>query len=214
MREHSWPASQSLGLSNPGTVDYDDNQLVISSKNNDQDAFSLLVQRHQRRVFNLVFRMLQNYEEANEVTQEAFLVAWQGLPAFRGEVRFSTWLYRIAYTCAVKQLETRKRDKAPHKALQAGQTLEGEALKNALLETLDHQEIVQEQLSQLPPKYQIVLILRHVQDMTYEEMAEVLSMPVGTLKTHVFRARNLLKERLQAFESGRKQKGTRDEFMR
>ncbi len=80
MREHSWPASQSLGLSTLGTVDYHDNQLVISSKNSDQDAFSLLVQRHQRRIFNLVFRMLQNYEEANEVTQEAFLVAWQGLP--------------------------------------------------------------------------------------------------------------------------------------
>jgi len=183
--------------------------MVTASKNGDQDAFSLLVQRYQRRVFNLVFRMLQDYEEASEVTQEAFLAAWQGLPGFRGEARFSTWLYRISYNCALKQLETRKRDKALQTALQAEQTFEGEDPKNALLEMLDNQEMVQEQLSQLPPKYRIVLILRHLQDMTYEEMAEVLTMPVGTIKTHLFRARNLLKERLQNFEYGRKQKGTR-----
>ncbi len=213
MREHTWPASRSLGLSIPGTyalpVDIDDNQLVTTSKNGDQDAFSLLVQRYQRRVFNLVFRMLQNYEEANEVTQEAFLAAWQGLPSFRGEARFSTWLYRIAYNCALKQLDTRKHDKTLQTALQAEQPLEGGDPQNAVPDMLDNQEMVQEQLSQLPPKYRIVLILRHIQDMTYEEMAEVLTIPVGTIKTHLFRARNLLKERLQALENGRKQKGTR-----
>jgi RNA polymerase sigma-70 factor (ECF subfamily) len=213
MREHAWPASRSLGLSIPGTsalpVDIDDNQLVTTSKNGDQDAFSLLVQRYQRRVFNLIFRMLQNYEEANEVTQEAFLAAWQGLPSFRGEARFSTWLYRIAYNCALKQLDIRKHDRTLQTALQAEQPLEGGDPQNAVPDMLDNQEMVQEQLSQLPPKYRIVLILRHIQDMTYEEMAEVLTMPVGTIKTHLFRARNLLKERLQAFENGRKQKGTR-----
>ena len=70
----------------------DDTELVVASKAGDQDAFAQLVQRHQRRVFNLVFRMLQQYEEANEVTQETFLAAWQGLPSFRGDARFSTWL--------------------------------------------------------------------------------------------------------------------------
>ncbi|HEY0757326.1 MAG TPA: sigma-70 family RNA polymerase sigma factor [Ktedonobacteraceae bacterium] len=215
MREHSWPTSQSLGLSISGVVtslaERDDLQLISASKNGDQDAFSLLVQRYQRQVFNLIFRMLQDYEEANEVTQEAFLAAWQGLPAFRGEARFSTWLYRIAYNCALKQLETRKRDKALQMALQAEQALElkGEDPKSSLLETLDKQEMIQEQLSKLPPKYRVVLILRHLQDMTYEEMAEVLTMPVGTIKTHLFRARNLLKERLQIFEQERKQRGMR-----
>jgi len=210
MREHSWPASQSLGLSIPGSVtspvEHDDVQLVSASKNGDQDTFSLLVQRYQRRVFNLVFRMLQNYEEASEVTQEAFFAAWQGLPSFRGEARFSTWLYRIAYNCALKQLDTRKRDQALQVALQAEQTFEGEDPKNALLDMLDNQEMVQEQLSQLPPKYRIVLILRHLQEMTYEEMAEVLTMPVGTIKTHLFRARNLLKERLKPLSMGERQR--------
>src|SRR5205085_4891716 len=94
---------------------------VTASKKGDQDAFAQLVQHHQRRVFNLVFRMLQQYEEANEVTQETFLAAWQGLPTFRGEARFSTWLYRIAYNCALKQLEQRKRDQALQLAIQAEQ---------------------------------------------------------------------------------------------
>src|ERR1700727_105783 len=109
MREHLWPASQSLGLSIPGTAstltEQDDMQLVTACRNGDQDAFSLLVQRYQRRVFNLVFRMVQDYEDASEITQEAFLAAWQGLPSFRGEARFSTWLYRIAYNCALRQLD-------------------------------------------------------------------------------------------------------------
>lgn len=210
MREHLWPASQSLGLSMAGTravpLEQEDARLVAASKQGDQDAFSLLVQCYQRRVFNLVFRMLQNYEEASEVTQEAFLAAWQGLPAFRGEARFSTWLYRIAYNCALKQLEIRKRDQTLQKNLQAEQICDNTDPRNDFFETLDNQQMVQEQLSQLPPRYRIVLILRHLQDMTYEEMAEVLTMPIGTIKTHLFRARNLLKERLQNFERGRKQR--------
>ncbi len=213
MREHSWLSSQSLGLSIPGTVslpiEQDDVRLVTASKNGNQDAFSLLVQRYQRRVFNLVFRMLQNYEEASETTQEAFLAAWQGLPAFRGEARFSTWLYRIAYNCALKQLGLRKRDQELQSAMQADLESGSEDAETTHLEMLDNQALVREQLSQLPPKYRIVLILRHLQDMTYEEMAEVLTMPIGTIKTHLFRARNLLKERLQAFERERKHRETR-----
>ncbi|HEY1352484.1 MAG TPA: sigma-70 family RNA polymerase sigma factor [Ktedonobacteraceae bacterium] len=213
MREQLWSSSRSLGLSIPGAaslpVDQDDALLVIACKNGDQDAFSLLVQRYQRRVFNLVFRMLQNYDEACEITQETFLAAWQGLPAFRGEARFTTWLYRIAYNCSLKQLEARKRDQVLQAALQSEQALEDENHHSHRLRQLDNQELVQEQLSQLPPKYRAVLILRHLQDMTYEEMAEVLTVPIGTIKTHLFRARNLLKERLQAFEYGRRRKETR-----
>src|SRR6266705_5915851 len=177
--------------------------LVAASKKGDQDSFAKLVQQHQRRVFNLAFRMLQQYEEANEVTQETFLAAWQGLPSFRGDAQFSTWLYRSAYNCALKQLEQRKRDKALQVAVQAEQitaNIGQEQRVDAALEAHAHQAIVQEQLSQLPAKYRIVLILRHLQEMTYEEMAEILTMPIGTIKTHLFRALNLLKDRLEAFD--------------
>lgn len=205
MREHSLQSSHSIGmpLTNviPSVTEQDDLLLVAASKNGDQDAFAQLVQRYQRRVFNLVYRMLQQYEEATEITQETFLAAWQGLPSFRGDARFPTWLYRIAYNCSLKQLELRKRDRALQAALETEQVLEDanhENRANAEIDARDRQALIQEHLSHLPAKYRIVLILRHIQDMTYEEMAEILTIPIGTIKTHLFRARNLLKERLQS----------------
>ena len=211
MREHSLQSSQTIGipLTNvvPSAVEQDDILLVAASKNGDQEAFAQLVQRYQRLVFNLVYRMLQQYEEATEITQETFLAAWQGLPSFRGDARFPTWLYRIAYNCSLKQLELRKRDRALQVALEENKTLENandEQRENAELDAHERQILIQEHLSHLPAKYRIVLILRHLQDMTYEEMAEILTMPIGTIKTHLFRARNLLKDRLQSLnrESG------------
>lgn len=205
MREHSLQSSHSIGMplinAIPAVAEQDDLLLVAASKNGDQDAFAQLVQRYQRRVFNLVYRMLQQYEETTEITQETFLAAWQGLPAFRGDARFSTWLYRIAYNCSLKQLELRKRDRALQVALETEQVLEdasNETHANAEIDARDRQALIQEHLSHLPAKYRIVLILRHLQDKTYEEMAEILTMPIGTIKTHLFRARNLLKERLQS----------------
>jgi RNA polymerase sigma-70 factor (ECF subfamily) len=127
------------------------------------------------------------------------LAAWQGLPSFRGEARFATWLYRIAYHCCLRQLERRKRERDLQAAIQAEQILEGmhkEEQVEDILELRDRQAVVREQLEQLPARYRSVLILRHLQEMTYEEMAAVLSMPIGTIKTHLFRARHLLKERL------------------
>jgi RNA polymerase sigma-70 factor, ECF subfamily len=207
MREQFLPSFAGLGLSPSKTasspVELDDQHLVAASKRGDQDAFAQLVQRYQRRIFNLVYRMLQQYEEASEITQETFLAAWQGLPSFRGEARFATWLYRIASNGALKQLETRKRDRALQAALQAEKALESENTfdrASAQIDERERQALVQEQLSHLPAKYRIVLILRHLQDMTYEEMAEILTMPVGTIKTHLFRARNLLKERLRGLD--------------
>lgn len=207
MSEYLLQPPHSIGLSLPNlaahSIDQDEIALVAASRKGDQDAFARLVQLHQRRVFNLVYRMLQDYEEASEVTQEAFFAAWQGLPSFRGDARFSTWLYRIAYNCCLKQLEVRKRERAVQIAVQAEQALARRSLEeraSAELDAQDCQQFVRSQLSTLPAKYRIVLVLRHLQEMTYEEIAEILSMPVGTIKTHLFRARNLLKERLEAFE--------------
>jgi len=177
----------------------DDTHLVKASQHGDQDAFALLVQTHQRRVFTLVLRMLQDYDEASEITQEAFLAAWLGLPSFRGEARFATWLYRIAYHCALKQLERRKRERSLRAAIIAEQMLEEVNKQKQAEDSLElraRQAIVREQMEELPARYRSVLILRHLQEMTYEEMADILTMPIGTIKTHLFRARHLLKERL------------------
>jgi RNA polymerase sigma-70 factor (ECF subfamily) len=214
MSEYLLQPPHSIGIPIPNiattSADENDAELVIASQGGDQDAFAQLVQRHQRRVFNLVFRMLQQYEEANEVTQETFLAAWQGLSSFRGDARFSTWLYRIAYNCCLKQLEQRKKDKALNAAIQAEHLLDHadkEERASTVLEIHDFQNLVREHLSMLPAKYRVVLVLRHLQEMTYEEMAEILTIPIGTIKTHLFRARNLLKERLETFEQEWKTRG-------
>lgn len=198
-------ASYTLEISLPGVTssqaEQDDAQLVKASQQGDQDAFAFLVQRHQRRIFTLCLGMLQDYEEADEATQEAFVAAWQALPSFRGEACFPTWVYRIAYHCCLRQLERRKREIALRAALQAEQLLEEvnrEKQAEDMLELRDRQAIVREQLENLPTMYRSVLILRHLQDMTYEEMADILTMPIGTIKTHLFRARHLLKQRLLA----------------
>jgi RNA polymerase sigma-70 factor (ECF subfamily) len=205
------PRSLELSLTNgvSSCTEQNDAFLVAASKQGDQDAFAQLVQRYQRRIFNLVFRILQQYDEATEITQETFLAAWQGLPSFRGDARFPTWLYRIAYNCSLKQLEHRRRDRALHAAIQAEQVLQhvDDSMRaDTELEAHDRQTMIQEQLSNLPAKYRIVLVLRHLQEMTYEEMAEALTMPIGTIKTHLFRARNLLKERLEVFDRERSQR--------
>ncbi len=210
MNEHLLQPPRSLELSLTNVVssctEQNDAFLVAASKQGDQDAFAQLVQRYQRRIFNLVFRILQQYDEATEITQETFLAAWQGLPSFRGDARFPTWLYRIAYNCSLKQLEHRRRDRALQEAIQAEQVLQhvDDSMRaDTELEAHDRQTMIQEQISNLPAKYRIVLVLRHLQEMTYEEMAEALTMPIGTIKTHLFRARNLLKERLEAFDRER-----------
>lgn len=143
--------------------------------------------------------MMQDYEEASEITQEAFLAAWLGLPSFRGEARFATWLYRIAYNCALKQLERRKRERSLWALVEAEQILEEMNRQKQAEDTIElraRQAIVREQLEKLPTNYRIVLILRHLQEMSYAEMADTLIVPIGTIKTHLYRARHLLKERL------------------
>lgn len=182
-------------------VEQEDGRLIQASQQGDQDAFAILLQKHQRRVFNVILRMVHDYDDASDVTQETFLAAWQGLPSFRGEARFSTWLYSIAYHCSLRQLERRKHEEALQTAMQAQQLPEDAQLEKRpeeMVEGYDMQARVREHISQLPMKYRVVLSLRHLQDRTYEEMAQILNLPIGTIKTHLFRARNLLKERLLA----------------
>ena len=162
--ENLMQVSHNLEISLPGVDSWqavqDDTQLVKASQQGDQDAFALLVQKHQRRVFNVSLRMLRDYEEASEITQNAFLAAWQGLPAFRGEACFTTWLYRIAYNCALQQLERRKRERALQAAMEVEQILEEvnkEKQAEDILELRDRQTMVREQIVKLPAKYRMVL---------------------------------------------------------
>jgi RNA polymerase sigma-70 factor (ECF subfamily) len=190
--------------------------LVARARAGDQDAFAVLVRQHQRQVYALALRMLRDEEEAVEATQEAFLAAWQHLPQFRGEARVATWLYRITYRHCLKVAEQRRRD-AQTRAELAGVSARDEqpaaqmSRYHAQHAVDDLSELVRDEISKLPPKYGAALALRHLQDLSYEEMAAVMRMPIGTVKTHLFRARALLKARLteldRATSEGRNRAG-------
>ena len=177
--------------------------LVARARTGDQDAFGALVRLHQRQVYNLALRMLHDAEEASEATQEVFLAAWQGLQGFRGDARFATWLYRIAYNYCLKRVEHRRRDAAAKAELVAESAREQSpagALSAHHAQDAERamREHVRGEIANLPPKYRVVLVLRHLQELSYEEMAEVMRVPIGTVKTQLFRARALLKERLES----------------
>ena len=177
-----------------------DIQLVEGSQHGDQQAFALLVQRHQRWVFVMSMRLLHDPEDAKEATQEAFLAAWKGMSEFRGDALFSSWLYRIAYHCCLHVIDVRKREHlVQEEVMRAQQTSsemgkEQQAMEN--IERHEQQVMLQKQLEYLPDKYRVVLRLRYLQDRTYEEIADILAVPLGTIKTYLFRAKRLLKERL------------------
>jgi len=182
--------------------DAEELSLVECARAGDQESFSMLVRLHQRQVYLLALRMLHDSEEATEATQEVFLAAWQGLHAFRGDARFSTWLYRIAYNYCLKQAEHQRRIAQVKREL-----VEASAREQSLSETIsashardaEHlmRETVRSEINSLPAKYRAVLVLRHLQELSYEEMASIMRVPVGTVKTQLFRARALLKERLE-----------------
>jgi RNA polymerase sigma-70 factor, ECF subfamily len=197
----------------------EESALVERARTGDQEAFGILVRLHQRQVYLLALRMLHDSEEATEATQEVFLAAWQGLRTFRGDARFTTWLYRIAYNYCLKQAEQQRRAAATKAELVAASAYENSAARTiSATHALDaeHQmrETVRSEINRLPAKYRAVLVLRHLQELSYEEMASIMRVPVGTVKTQLFRARALLKERLQDLERFRDEGMARAEEVR
>jgi RNA polymerase sigma-70 factor (ECF subfamily) len=172
----------------------------------DTDAFEVLVRRHEKAIFNLVYRMLGNYDDAAETAQEVFLSAYRAIGQFRGESNFSTWLYRIALNHATtrrKSTALRQKRLAP---IDASDMIDDTQLGPA--ETLEKKELrerVQRALNELEPEDATVILLRDLQDIPYEDVARVLKIPVGTVKSRLHRARQALKAHLTAyFRAGRK----------
>jgi RNA polymerase sigma-70 factor (ECF subfamily) len=179
-------------------VEQSDAELVKQTLCGNTAAYNGLVQRYQRQVYNLAYRMLGNAEDAGDLVQETFIRAYNALPSFRQDASFLTWLYKIA----IDQLRSRKAKGALslNVELEEGREPAADPRASAPEETVVReavQDIVQDAVLTLPEKYRIVVVMRHLQDMSVDEIARVLDMPTGTVKTHLFRAREMLRERLR-----------------
>lgn len=182
-----------------------DGECVQRLLNGESDAFEMLVRRHQKTIFNLVYRMLGDYDDAAEVAQEVFLSAYRSVAQFRGVANFSTWLYRIALNHASTRRRSLAASKQRNVALSTTDPVDNRHLDpvDAVLQK-ETQQRVQSALNSLAPADATIILLRDMQDVPYEEMAKMLELPVGTVKSRLHRARQTLKAKLAPyFEDGK-----------
>jgi RNA polymerase sigma-70 factor (ECF subfamily) len=180
-----------------------DGRLVERFLRGDTHAFELLFRKHQSYAFNVAYGLVGNSEDAADITQEAFLRVHRNMERFRGDASFTTWLYRVVVNLAITELRRRTRsrtllmeDIAPADAWRSEE--EAEDTPALHLEIDEERETVQQVLRHLPADYRAVLVLRHFQQLAYEEMCQVLGLTMSQVKTRLHRARKMFKERYQA----------------
>ena len=158
----------------------------------DQQAFGLLVERHKTVVYSLARRMVRNEAEAEDIAQEAFVRAYVSLRSFRRESSFRNWLCRIATRLCIDHLRSRRTEK---------ELTVNEELLDSPRPGPEEEVVVQEQLrlalSRIPAHLRAAVVLRHLEELSYQEMAEILQLPLGTVKTHLRRGRAALKQELE-----------------
>ena len=180
--------------------------LIEKSKQGDVNAFDQLMEMHQERVFNFARRISGHYDEAQEITQDAFLRAFSSIKSFRNEAAFTSWMYRIVKNIFLDR--KRLADKTPTVSMDEHiSTFEGEFQREFQDERLPNPEdklmndekdrIVQKLLMELPDHHRIPLILYHMENKSYEEIAAIINLPLGTVKSRINRARLAFAEKLK-----------------
>lgn len=176
----------------PAVSDIADGDLIAESLAGRSEAFGVLVTRYDRAVYHLCLRTMRDPEEARECTQEAFFKAFRSLRTFRPGAKFSTWIFSIAYHACCDRLGRRKR----YSDQELGDRPASGPDPAQLAESNDEARMLRNAIEALPEKYRTVITLYHLQGRQYEEIARVLDLPMGTVKTHLFRAKELLRKTL------------------
>lgn len=189
----------------PNLTEQQEAALIAAAQKGDQDAFEQLIRLYEKRVFALTRRLCTNPDDAQEAAQEAFIAAWKGLPFFRGESSFATWLYRLTNNACMDLLRKEQRHQAA-----AGPSLDDEEVEldvaapagdpHAEAEKSELRETVEAGLRSLPEEFRAVLILREIHQRSYDEIADVLDLDLGTVKSRISRGRKQLRKFL--LESG------------
>lgn len=183
----------------------DESTLVTLAGQGDEDAFAQLVEMHQSKVYSLTLRLTNSVDDALELTQETFFNAWRGLPNFHGESRFSTWLYRLATNVTIDFLRKEKRRRALNAVSISDDEEEGRIMDipdhrftpQGEAERKELQEMVRQGLRQLSDDHRQVLVLRELNGLSYSEIAQILQVEEGTVKSRIARARMALKKVLE-----------------
>ena len=186
------------------TQDENDQQLVQRVQAGDQSAFNLLVLKYQHRVLKLIGRFVSDQSEAQDVAQEAFLKAYRALGSFRGESAFYTWLYRIAINTAKNALVAQRRrpvdfdlDAQDPEAFERQAKLKESDTPEGVLLTEEIRQVVEKAMEQLPEDLRTAIVLRELDGLSYEEIAEAMDCPVGTVRSRIFRAREAIDKKLK-----------------
>ena len=180
-----------------------DQQLVERVQRGDKHAFDLLTLKYQHKIVGLVSRYMRDQDEALDVTQEAFIKAYRALPRFRGDSQFYTWLYRIAINTAKNYLVSRSR-RPPSRDIDVD---EGEFHDNSAvlrdiqtpeseLATAQLEGVIYQAINDLPDELKVAVTLREFEGLSYEEIAEVMECPVGTVRSRIFRAREAIDKKI------------------
>lgn len=183
----------------------EERSIIERCKSGDIDAFDELVRMYERRIFNFALRLSSNHNDAEDVTVETFIRVYNAIENFRGDATFSTWLFRIAHNVF---LDMRKKEKThPHTSLQEALELdESEVTRQIedpgptppeLAETAELSAILRNAIEELPDYQRTMVLLYHTQNKSYEEIAEIMHLPIGTVKSRLNRARIALKSKLE-----------------
>jgi RNA polymerase sigma-70 factor (ECF subfamily) len=176
-------------------VSADDAALVEAAIAGDSAAFDALVTRHRRSVYQVCYRFVNHHEDAADLTQDTFVRAWKALGSFRGQARFSTWIYRIAVNVCLNRvsLKTQKTDVVDFDLVADQRT----PAPGAAIDAAERQAMVRAAVRSLPPRQRAALILRTYHELSHQEVADIVGTSVGAVKANVFHALANLKKRLE-----------------
>lgn len=184
-------------------MNINDRRLIADCLAGQTSAFGELVRRHQDRLYNAIYRVVENAEDAYDVVQEAFLNAYQSLNSFKGDAEFFTWLYRIAFNAAISLKRKRKavlrfdwglgEKGGPEPIDESAFSQPGMAMERS-----EEDASLQTALNRLSPEHRAVLVLKDLEGQKYEEIAEILDVPIGTIRSRLHRARVELRELLES----------------